>query len=193
MACAVSFPKGRTRAQEKRSARAERNARIKAVRGWVVTRDLVCRLMSLGLGACEGRSEMDELTPRSALRNRPPAEIFNLENCWLLCSSHHRAKTERRLRIGPMCECGTAGPVIVLDLTTGQTAVSSPRIIVTEEEGGARVEIHRCQVKLRCGTIRCLNWLSWQEDDEGHMRPSCPVHGPQEVHGIVCGLYEGRE
>ena len=105
------FPKPRPRRLVKKDQKAHRKAVIRAVRDVVRHRDPTCRVC--GTVPTAGRLEMHEIRSRAQLRGKAPEEIFSTTNCLMLCSTHHREVTERRLFLIPATEAGADGPVRV--------------------------------------------------------------------------------
>lgn len=93
-------PKPETRKTARRRVKRGRALWISAVRSVVLRRDAGCRFPESARGEypCAGPLEMDEFTSRAQRRGRPFGEIFNVENCWMLCREHHRQKTENLWR-----------------------------------------------------------------------------------------------
>jgi 5-methylcytosine-specific restriction endonuclease McrA len=94
----LGIAKGETRDAVKTRKHAHKVAVIAAVRAQVFERDEVCRCCGDERHAYFP-DEMHELIPRSALRNKPPEDIFNLVNCVRLCNLCHTDVTEKRITV----------------------------------------------------------------------------------------------
>lgn len=102
-----------SRADRKRKKADVRRTIIAAVRAIVLARDGRCRV-------CGTRHNltMNEIERRSALRGRPPEEIFNTANCVTLCVRCHLYGYERQgherewFTLEKLTEAGADGPLL---------------------------------------------------------------------------------
>ena len=85
------WPKPTSKRIERRREKQRRADLIAAVRREVVVRDAGrCRACQCLLTGFSGGGEMHELRSRALMRGKPPEEIFNTNNCLMLCSECHR-------------------------------------------------------------------------------------------------------
>jgi hypothetical protein len=114
--------KGPTRKATKDAADRKRAALIREVRAVVFELDKHCRVC-FGSRVREGirrgtyygpaDDQMHEIESRSALRGRPPEDIFNTVNCIRLCPICHEDVTRNRLTLIPLTAGGARGIVRV--------------------------------------------------------------------------------
>lgn len=105
------LPKPETRRTEKRRQRRHRHEVVRTVRAVVLARDQRCR----SCGVRHATLEMHELRSRAQLRGRSPEDIFNTENCLMLCRQCHQRVTERRITIEPCTDRGADGQVTIMN------------------------------------------------------------------------------
>ena len=97
-------PKPEKRASQRKRQRETRSAVISEVRAIVVKRDKACRVCRKLLQNAAGDpfGEMHELQSRAKLRGKPPREIFNTQNCVMLCHLCHVKITENKIDLVPV-------------------------------------------------------------------------------------------
>lgn len=116
------FPKGKTRASQKRREQLHEREVIAAVRQKVAARDGWCRLYRRGFerrvieelfGPCNGASEWAHLNEhrRSATRGLPPEERHTTGGSAMLCTRHHQMEERHTLRFRYLTPRGADGPL----------------------------------------------------------------------------------
>lgn len=98
----VTFPKPRSRKAEQRRQKAHRRTVIAAVRNELVHRDTRCRVCGDAFSEGLGAAQMHEVKSRARLRGRPPEDIFNTDNCILVCNECHTDIHAHRIELTPL-------------------------------------------------------------------------------------------